>query len=539
MAKPRSLHEEFDALPDLNSEFDALPGAAAEAPAPAPQAEGVPDLGILNALRTQFGNGLAKGGFDEGVGAAFSRKFDGGRMDLRMPDGTVRPAFSQGDLYRAGRDFLRQEQESAQKYHPWLGGAAQMGGELLSDYALAGPKAVGRGYQTLAGLARGFLGSNTDLTPDKITAGDAGYATLSTLANALIGNQAPVVAGKLANAAPVKYLGNKVGAGLEYAGNKVQDLAGWLKVNSLHPTPLLGEAMEGIPGGIPAAGRELLDRGIGGLTKGGTAKQIESAFQGATTKANTLAKAYDARGVPVDLADALSVGQEKAAELIDRPATAESGRKLQSLVSDYAEKYGAGEAAPTTAQEALTAKRDLGDIGYGATHEFKLNKNPVTGNYGKGVRQFEREINATLENALGPEFGQANTVVRQLGGAKQAAERGAAKTAGNNLIGLLPYIAGVAGAAGGHMSGHAAPEVVAYGLASLLSSKYGAQAGAQTVYRLGQLLKLSPQLLELAGEGYGLAPAAQRAASRGGEYLSDLLRARPQPLPSFAAGDKR
>src|SRR5207248_2654916 len=60
----------------------------------------------------------------------------------------------------------------------------------------------------------------------------------------------------------------------KYLGNKMQDLAGWLKVNSIHPTQTLGEAMDSLPGGIPAVGRELLDRGIGGLTKSGTAKQL-------------------------------------------------------------------------------------------------------------------------------------------------------------------------------------------------------------------------------------------------------------------------
>lgn len=114
----------------------------------------LPDLGGLNAIRSQFANGLAKGGFDEGVGALFSRKDLMPGAHLRMPNGTMVPINSNGDAYRASRDFLRQEQKSAAEHHPWLGGAALMGGEMLSDVALGGAKAAGRTYQTLAGLSR-------------------------------------------------------------------------------------------------------------------------------------------------------------------------------------------------------------------------------------------------------------------------------------------------------------------------------------------------------------------------------------------------
>lgn len=277
------------------------------------------------------------------------------------------------------------------------------------------------------------------------------------------------------------------------AGGKLADLAGWLKINSIHPTPLLGEAMEDIPGGVPAVGRLLLRNRIGGLTKQGTADQVGAAFDAAAGKATALAKAHDALGAaPIDIGDALASAQAKAESLMSRPATEEAGQKLKALVDKYTEIHGTGEGALASAQDALTLKRDLGEIGYGAKAEFKLNKNPVTGNYGKGVRQFERGIDAALDDALGPEFEQANLVVRQLGGAKQAAERSAARTTGNTLTGLVPYLAAATGAASSHAAGGATPEAVAYGLAALLAGKYGAQAGARTLYGLGRGLEMMP-----------------------------------------------
>jgi hypothetical protein len=517
----------IDATPahDIDALIDSTPAAAT------PQKQsGVPDLGILNALRTQLANGLSKSGFDEGVGAAFSQKSLMPGAHLRMPDGTMVAINSQGDAYRAGRDFLRQEQESAQKYHPWLGGLAQMGGELASDYALAGPKAIGRGYQTLAGLARGLLSSNTDLTPDKITAGDAGYATLSTLAGGTIGNLAPVVAGKVANAAPVKYLGSKIGAGTEYAANKLQDLAGWLKVNSIHPTPLLGEAMENVPGGVPAVGRELLDRGLGGFTKSGTAKQIEAAKDAAGAAIDDLVKAHDAAGGnPVNVGAAIQNTYKRAQELIDEPTTKAVGARLKGLLDDYAEKFTSGKV---TAEDALSMKRALGKVAYGEREMLKRTGDVVGGEYGKGVANLERGVDSSMDQTLGPTFEANNLTFRRLLGASQAAARSAARTTGNHVLGLLPMMAGVGGAVGGHMSGHATGDAALYGLGALLLGKYGAQAGARGTYMLGQLLKASPQLAEM-----GVAPAAQRAASRAGESLADLLKARSQPLPSFASGE--
>lgn len=455
----------------------------------------------------------------------------------------IGPEYWQNIKGNSYKDQLGQERgafEKAEKDYPaehWYSPTPTHLGQLVGGGLSMAALSPGKAAQGLGWLGRtGVAAANAGLYGGAHGFG-RGDTLGESLTNAAIEAPTTAILGGLAHlglaeAAPVAS---------RYAGGGLQDLAGWLKVNSLHPTPTLGEAMEGIPGGVSAVGRELLDRNIGGLTKASTAKQIETAFEGATGKASELAKAHDATGAPLDLGEALAAAQAKAEALTAEPATREAGIKLQSLVADYAEKYGSGEAAPASAQEALATKRALGPVGYGARQEFKLTGNPVAGDYGAGVRQLERGMDSALDDTLGPEFEQANTLVRRLGGAKQAAERGAARTAGNHLIGLLPYLGGLAGL-GSHASGHGGSAALAFGLASLLSSKYGSQVGARTLYGIGAGLKLTPEVMGLLARK---APAAVNAAATSpATFGVPALRLagmapRSQPMfPAYAMGDE-
>lgn len=522
--------------PPTETELRAVSPNAAPVAAPSGPRQ-LPDLGPITAIRSQLLKGMTKGGSDEAVAALFSRsdKFAPG-VYLRLPDGTEVPVPTKQDAYRAGRDFLRQEQKAAQQHWPKLGFAAEMGGELLSDYALGGAKAAKRGYQTLSGLARGLMSSDAELTPGKITAGDAGSAGFSALLGGGIGNLAPVVVGRVAGSRPVQYLGGKLGEATSYAGNKVKDLAGWLKVNSLHPVPKVGEGMAAIPGGTPAVGRELLERGIGGVTKAGTAKQAAKAMNDAGAAIDDLVRAYDAgSGQPIDINAALSTARARAQQFIDEPTTEAVGHRLLDLVNKYQAKFSKGTA---TAMEALKMKRALGDEAYGAREAFAVTKDALTGNYEKGVAAFERALDDVMDKSIGPGFAAANLTFRRLHSAADAAKRAAARAQGNGLFDLKSLLAANAGSAalGGAGALLGGPTT---GAAMWLGGKYGAQAGARSAYGLGSLLQSTPRVAGQLSQGIARGPAPQSAVSSAATRLRDLITQEPALFPTYALEDER
>lgn len=510
---------ENEAAPDLHAALSRavdLPGGRRT----------LPDLGPLSAIRSQFAAGLTKGGFDEGIGGLFAQKELMPGAHLRMPDGSMRAIQGSGDQYRAGRDFLRQEQASASEHWPKLGFGANMGGELLSDYVIGGPKAAGRTYQTLAGLARGFLGSNADLTPGQATMGDAGSATLSTLLNGAIGNLAPAVVNRVAGSGAAKYVGKKLGGAAEYAGEGLKDLAGWLKVNSIHPTPGLGKKMADLPGGVSGVGKELLERGVGGFTKGGTAAQVETELKAAGGVMDGLANAYDkAGGAPINAGAALAAGRNAAAGLTKHPVTREAGDALTKMLDEYEQIF---SGRNVTAAEALEVKRALGKAVYGARQELKQSGKKMMGDFGEGLAKFERGLDDQLDSALGPGFEKANTSFRRLLGANEATETQAARSAANLLLLGL----GNSGGAGiGALLG-GGPGAVAGLAGTALLSKYGSQAGARSLYGLGSMLQGAPGVAGALSQGLARGPLPQSAAAT----LRDLLapRARPPMLPAYA-----
>jgi hypothetical protein len=288
------------------------------------------------------------------------------------------------------------------------------------------------------------------------------------------------------------------GRGLEAAGGKLADLAGWLKVNSIHPTPKLGEAMESIPGGKPAVGLELLQRGVGGLTKSGTAEQASAASSSANKAIGDIAASYDsAGGAPIDLNPALAQGLQHAAKLQSEPTTKAAGQKLEQLVYDYAQKY---QGKPVSAAEALELKRSLGAAAY-KQGVANIAGDTVAGDFGAGMGKLERAVDETLDDALGPSFERANLASRRLSKAAAAADRQDARGASNHLLGLLPTLAGVGGYAG-----HGGTGAIGAALGATLLQKYGAQSGARTLYGMARGLQMAPGLLS------SMAPAGAAAA---------------------------
>jgi hypothetical protein len=294
-------------------------------------------------------------------------------------------------------------------------------------------------------------------------------------------------------------------------GDKAKDAAGWLKVNSLHPTPTLGEAMEELPGGRIGVGRELLRRNIGGLTKHGTAEQLSRATKGASSAIDAVAAAHDASGgAPVNLVDPIEASLAHAAELNADPTTRAAGQRLASDAGEYRDTY----AAPATATEALKLKRILGDAAYSQSKHFAQSGEPVAGQYGKGLGKLERGVDSAMDSTLGPEFEARNLEFRRLLSAKEAAERSASRTHSNHVLGLIPMALG----AGGYAA-HGAEGGAAAALGSLLLGKYGSQAGARGLYTLGNAL-----------ESEGLGRVAQSPVSYT-RALIEALRRGPTPAP--------
>lgn len=496
---------------------------------------GYPDPGPLGAIATKFGQGAAKDGFDEGVGALAAMEHGSAPGALRMPDGSEVQIRSGEDMYRAGRDFTRQEQEAADQHWPKLGFGAQMLGEGLGDFALAGPKAVGRGYQTLAGLARGLNMSDAELTPDRMTPWTAGEAALSSLVGGAIGNQAPVLMSKVANSGAAKYLGSKADDALTYSGDRLKGLAGWLKINSLHPVPTGSEAMASLPGGTVGVGQELLERNIGGWTKKATAEQIEHASGKANGAIGELVDYHDAAGgPPIDVRGAIAAGRAKAQELLDEPTTKAIGRQMMGLVEEYEAKFSQGTG---TARDILGMKRALGKAAYGESQKLKRAGDQIAGELGKGLSVFERATDDAMDAALGPRFEAANLLSRQMRGASEAADRTAARTQGNGLIPIKPLMA-MAGMGGAGLVG-GAPAAIPAAVAMWLGDKYGAQLGARGAWAAGRALQSLPRAAQFAAQHASPAPIAQEMlSSTRGSTLADLLemirQPRASPTPAFA-----
>lgn len=512
---------------------------------------GYPDPGLGTSLLAKLVQGATKDSSDEGIGLAARTLGVGAQPTpgqyLRMPDGSEAPMQTPGDVQRGARDYVRQIQEGADQHHHGLGMAAQMLGEGVSDYAIAGKKMLAPGYQTLAGMYRGLMGNKTaDLTrPWTPTAlADAG---MSTAVGGALGYGASQLPGALKAASETRLaqaLAGYGGKALDASGNAFQNLGGWLKINSLHPTPTLSRALEDLPGGATAAGRELLAQKVGGLTKTGTAKQAQAAFGRAAAAIDELAQYHDAAGgSPIDITGAIAAGKARAQQLLDEPTTEAVGKQMMGLVEKYESKFSNGTG---TAQEILGMKRALGKAAYGESQKLERAGDTIAGQLGDGLSSFERATDDALDKTLGPRFEAANLLSRQMRGTTQAAERAADRTQGNQLIGLKPWLAALAAGGGGHLGHIGTPEAAAAAAGTFLLGKYGSQMGARGAYTLGSGLRFLPRaasaLAPYLSGSLEYAPAASSPlSSRIGQSLADMIEQARQPRlsPMFASGGDR
>ncbi len=426
-----------------------------------------------------------------------------------------------GDAYDRDLAFNDKALEASDALHP----AARWAGNATGVVGSAAATAIPRALQALRGVpaAADAAAQAAPRAVRLLQAARAGAKTGSALgavggfgqsrAGDLTGTLEDTGAGAVAGGglgAVAPYVLSGLGDAAGWLGGKAKNAAGWLKVHSLHPTPTLGEAMADLPGGEVGVGRELLDQGIGGLTKKGTAVQLKKALQAAGAKTSGLASQYDAAGgAPLDLSNAIDNNLVHAAELHAEPTTRAAGNKLGNIVNEYRDTY----SAPVDAATALGFKRTLGDEVYGAGDQLIKSGDKSVGDYGRGLGKLERGVNGELDKSLGPDFAQANLTYRRLLGASQAAERTAARAQTNHILGLLPMVAGGAGYAA-----HGTPAAIPAAAASWLLGKYGSQAGARALNGAGSALNFLgdlpiPRDSVQTAVTAAMTPAQERAAA--------------------------
>ncbi len=186
------------------------PETVATAVQPPPVDQDAPktkDLGPLNAIIAKTAQGFFKGGADEGSGAMtgfLARNFHGGDAKghyWKQPDGSMKRLDTDQDVYRAGRDAQRYDQDSADEHHGKLGTGMEILGDIGSDAILRGLGApvLTSGYQTAVGALSALLNSKAELTSEKTSPKEMAQAGAETGAGALLSFYAPKVGGKLAN----------------------------------------------------------------------------------------------------------------------------------------------------------------------------------------------------------------------------------------------------------------------------------------------------------------------------------------------------
>lgn len=491
------IHDDFDGETDLHDAFDAEPVVAKPYKSP----DDKPTTGF-EALTGRMADKIPFSRQLYALIDAAKMKADGSPMDF-------------GENYKQLLGAVDRRLDRSKREHPALSNLGSVAGFASSAAGMPG----GGGWKSLAGLGAALGLSDATANPDS-TLGDVAKQTLASAA------AAPALGAVAGWAAPK--LGALVGPTVEKLGSKAEDLAAWLKVHSLHPTPTLAETMADLPGGEVGVGRELLERGLGGMTKKGTATQVSAAKNEAASAISGVAKEYDAAGgAPIDLGPALDKAQTFAADLAKSPLHEEAANKLGNVLSKYDAIY---RAKPATAEEALALKRELSEVAYSHA-KAAANGDTVAGKYGEGLSKFERAVDDAMDASIGDKFGDANLTFRRLLKADDAATRSAGRTQGNAhlLGGLVPAVVG-----GGVMAaGHSGPEAVALGLGSSLLQKYGSQAGARALY--------SPVAGSLGMLGRGLqrfpSTLAGRAAAEESVPLSAQISALltpPNQIPAVA-----
>lgn len=482
-----------------------LPGWMEDESSPAPAKPSAPLMSRKEAVlhgaveSIPFGQKLVATG-STGVQSLLKALADRGLAPAYMQQ--LKPTTVSGEI-----DAERARLAQAEAERPEYATGGKIGGAVLSTVAMSPLKMVQGADKASRALRVTAAAGNAGLYGLAHGAGQG-----DTLAESAEGALKEGALNFVLGGAGQGLFGEALPAAARFGGEKVKDVAGWLKTHSLRPTPTLGEAMANIPGGTVGVGRELLERNVGGVTKGQALRRASAAKSKAGAAIDDVATTYDqAGGAPVLIDDALDAAAEKAARLAARPPTKAAGEKLGALLEEYRNLYPRGR--PISATEALTLKRELRDAVYGANDAFNKAGNKLEGDYAKGLSQFEREVDGVLDKALGPAFEKANVSFRRLGSATEAAERQAARGVANNIVPLVASAVGLGGTAAGY------EDSIPLAAGAMLLGKYGAPVGARLLHGTGNAMSRGlPAMLERAPAAMSrrVTPAAAASTGLGG-----------------------
>lgn len=374
------LDAAFDAgTPVLEGSYDLRPGAKhwkpSDAAPPAARTEAAPatqDPGIMQTLAHKFLQGTAKRGSDELIGAAAQA-------------GNKSTVSSGNDVYRTGRDNERRVLAAIDEHHPVLGGIAEAAGDVGTDVLahIAGVPVANQVYQTASGALSGFLGSDAELTSDKVTPSSAGQALADTAFGGAVGYVggkyvAPVVGGA------VDAVGGAVGGVLKKGAQETKEaLVGPLRKAAAAGLEEAGQKAEG------TAAQEVLSQ---------NAAEIAAANKAIAAQQELRAKAHDT--LLKDLQKRQAALAAQAAGAGPTPAEVKAKDVLfKRLQAKNAREVTAGDRALASAKEKVyaayaKAANDGGMNAEQAANWLKLNENDPT--LSKLIEeQYKRELAKT------------------------------------------------------------------------------------------------------------------------------------------------
>lgn len=516
----------YDEVPIGQVEAERL-GATTAAPAPPPPK----DPGMLSTLGHALLAGYAKQGSDEIVGALTSAAVDPG-AGWKQPDGSVKYLKTEDDVYRAGRDTERRNLAAGKEYHPIVDFLGRLGGDMASDAtaALAGVPVLSTSYQVPMGAISGVLGSDAELTTEGRTPETMTEAAMSSGLGAGLGYIAPKIGDAVARVSPMVMRGVRSAAEnlAVRMGRRVLQGGSDIAAATYKEVP---------PGAILEALRS------GGIIPFGTT-------QGAYKRLEALAQQRgDVYGGILDELEGLGVqgpeAQKVADDLYQRALESYKSTGVNKEVSQEFAKQGQNliEITPEDTgrlglQQAEAIKRDLQTRArFGLINETPLNE--ARKEISSTVRQANED--AITEAAAADPLhellqGLAESFVpvkQQLGNtiaARDLAEKGTARIAGRNAVGLREAMMGAMTSGGDPVTG----TLNAAGF-SFLKSRLPS-AGASGLYGLSRLAAAgargaanNPALMSMAGKEFGAG--AGRTAQQGIEaYLS-----RTSPVPKSRA----
>lgn len=501
----------YEATPLTPGEIAAL---QAEAP---PPPKGV-DPGRWGAFWRNALAGFFKQGSDEAAGLVTLGAVDTSMPGVAWRDSSGTPQFlhTPQDVYRAGRDSERANLKAAQENRPGFSLAGSMAGDVASDAVintLLGVPVASSTYQTAAGALSGLLGSDADLTGEKRTPESMQQAGAETALGGALGYAAPKVGTAIGKAAPVllrKARGALEGAAVGMGRRVLQggsDLAG-ARFKEV-PADAILEAIRS--GGILPLG-----------TTQGAFKRLEALAKTRGAGYGALIQDLEEKGFSgpevQPLVEALLArADEMAGETITSGAPSTVLRRAGERLDDVA-RGGKGmqgppvETIPLTQAETIKRKAQE-EAKYGLLSDTPVNeaKQEVASKVRQaiedaietqGVQFPEDSIERTLAESFVPE---KQRLARTLA-ARNLAEKGTARLAGRNAVGLREAIMGSMLSGGGVATGAdpLSSLVGGMGTAAALSmaSRRLPSAGASTAYGLSRLaggLANQPQALETAG----------------------------------------